>query len=321
MKKKYIYFSLIIVTLIISVISFGLWKSYKDNKSLVLNSIKPLKNEYNIGDNIELSAIITSPLHNFPSEALFANSSSIMKLTNTKLNISDVGFSYLKWKVSIIIKPFRLGNLKTGVFHIRFNKKGNVEEFLKVDIPDLNIISEDIKSEKLILAEEIHLSYYEKCIEFVKKHKYWIIALGVLILILIVFITFMIIKWIRKKNLPPIIPAWQIALDAICSLRKKIDTKVLSNEIAFSQLTDLVKVYLEKRFALNAPTQTANEFLQKLKKKNSPLNENHRIFLKDFISSAEFIKFANTTANKNILDDSLKKAERLINETKETEGI
>ncbi len=315
-KKNIIILASALATIFFAYIAFCYWQSYKNDEPYELSSIQPLEKEYLLGDRIKLSATIISPLHNIPNEALFSNGEGIMKFTSTDISLSGIGFKHLKWDVSIIVKPFRLGMLEPGAFDVRYNYK-DLNKILNIKIPKIKIISQGAKSDKLELAEKINLSFYDKVAQFAKKYKYWLISALIATLSIL---TYFIVKYIkREKKLPPPIPAWQIALDEICTIRKNIKENKISNEKAVSLLTDSVRVFLEQEFEINAPAQTTKEFLQNLNNENSPLNQNNRDFLKEFILSAEFIKFANSTADENILDEALDNAEKLVLQSKKTE--
>ena len=83
-----------------------------------------------------------------------------------------------------------------------------------------------------------------------------------------------------------------------------------------AQLTDIVRQYLEIRFALPASRLTTEEFLHNLEKADSPLSEKDRKFLKSFLVAADVIKFAGFPAEAEVFRQTLTQAEKLILETK-----
>jgi len=77
-----------------------------------------------------------------------------------------------------------------------------------------------------------------------------------------------------------------------------------------------VRRYLEARYFLPATEKTTNEFLPALKE-NEQINVQHRDMLKDFLISADMVKFAKAESSRGQMEDALIKATEFVNETGE----
>jgi hypothetical protein len=77
-----------------------------------------------------------------------------------------------------------------------------------------------------------------------------------------------------------------------------------------------VRNYIEQRFKLHAPSQTTHEFLSDLDSRDSGLISEHRLFLRNFLTAADLVKFANLPADKELLESAINKAETLVESTK-----
>ncbi|MGB2650650.1 MAG: hypothetical protein WBD00_00390 [Candidatus Omnitrophota bacterium] len=86
----------------------------------------------------------------------------------------------------------------------------------------------------------------------------------------------------------------------------------------YTQLADIIRHYLERRFSYRAPEMTTEEFMGELKK--SPLMmEEHKSLLKDFLSRCDMVKFAKYGPTPLEMIDSFKSAEQMVEQTHEEE--
>lgn len=84
----------------------------------------------------------------------------------------------------------------------------------------------------------------------------------------------------------------------------------------FVTLSDIVRRYLENRFALRSPELTTQEFLPLLA--TSPdLTGDHRELLRRFLELADLVKFAHHVPDGAAVDEAIRAAERLLVETRD----
>jgi hypothetical protein len=112
------------------------------------------------------------------------------------------------------------------------------------------------------------------------------------------------------------LPPWTLALSLLEELRDEMRRGRMRGEICVSKLTDIVRNYIEQRFKIHAPSQTTHEFLADLEVGGGELENEHRKFLRDFMTAADLVKFANLPADKALLEDAIDKAEALVESTK-----
>ncbi|MDD3089246.1 MAG: hypothetical protein PHT95_04795 [Candidatus Omnitrophica bacterium] len=114
-------------------------------------------------------------------------------------------------------------------------------------------------------------------------------------------------------------PAHEIAYQELRDLKKmELPSKGRMQEYYF-RLSDIVRHYVENRFFLRAPEMTTEEFLEKAKG-SEELKKEHKSLLKGFLSTCDMVKFAKYGPTPLEAMDSLKSAEKLVDETKDTEG-
>lgn len=142
-------------------------------------------------------------------------------------------------------------------------------------------------------------------------------------LAVLIFAVFYFIKR-RKKNKPlfakkekPQLPAHEQALLDLENLRLK---KLWQNDRLkeyHSELTDIIRVYLERRFGIAAMEMVSFEILEELKKTTA--NDQIIAKLKATFELADMIKFAKSGATPIENDTSLNNCIDFVNETKQLE--
>ena len=151
------------------------------------------------------------------------------------------------------------------------------------------------------------------------KRNPWLTVIMVLLgcfILLLVILTFKDF-FFRKKQITKPENCWESALREMETLRVRVQNNSISLEQAITQLTDIVREYLENRFSLPIVRLTTEEFLVKLEKPDSPLKDQDRKFLKSFLMAADYVKFAGVSAESEMFRQALERAEKLIMETKE----
>ncbi|MCA9199979.1 MAG: hypothetical protein KDA87_20710 [Planctomycetales bacterium] len=82
----------------------------------------------------------------------------------------------------------------------------------------------------------------------------------------------------------------------------------------YVELSGIVRRYLEDRFELRAPELTTEEFLTRVT--GSPdLSEEHQVLLREFLRTADLVKFAGMKPNEQVIQNSVLAATRFLDET------
>ncbi len=144
---------------------------------------------------------------------------------------------------------------------------------------------------------------------------YWIIA-GVLVVAVLAALIYYLLKK-RKTKLPPPPRAHEIAYESLQKLQEKnLDKAGLIKEY-FTELSSIVRVYIEHRFTLKAPEMTTVEFLEMVKNSRQ-LSEAHKSLLKEFLNRSDMVKFAKYGPTTDEIENSFIAAKNFIDETRET---
>lgn len=119
---------------------------------------------------------------------------------------------------------------------------------------------------------------------------------------------------IRKVKVEPQLPPHQLAMQQIEHIKEeKIWQKGHPKEY-YTQLTDVLRLYIKERFGFNAQEMTSTEIIEKLlvMKDENAFND-----LRDLFQTADLVKFAKHYPLMNENDANLVNAIDFINQTKE----
>ncbi len=87
----------------------------------------------------------------------------------------------------------------------------------------------------------------------------------------------------------------------------------------YTELSDIVRHYIEGRFSYKAPEMTTEEFMEYVKKVGE-LEREHKGLLKDFLMHCDMVKFAKYGPTPIEMIDSFNSASNFVEQTREEEG-
>ncbi len=305
----------VIVVLIVAAAGTAVWKYQRDLKNDAaieqVGKVETVPAKCQLGAPVRLTAKFKCPWHRRPLEAVLTPAKGLREVGTPVIKRKKLGFGYGIWTVTATVKPYHTGKIAGSTLNVEFNRKGESNKIIDMElkVPGMNVTPIIVGNpQELSLASEIAPA------DLVKSHRNIIIAAIAILLVLI--IVGIIIATRKRVIAEKVLSPWQVAILELTGLRDAISNHTMQPERCFSKLTDIVREYLEKRFSLRAPQQTTGEFLQDLNQSNSPLPDNHRKFLTDFMTAADLVKFANMPANGTLLGEAVDKAEALVSETK-----
>jgi len=145
---------------------------------------------------------------------------------------------------------------------------------------------------------------------------YWFYILaGILLCVLGGGIFWCFRKVRRRAVITPRLPAHEIAYAAFDELRQK--DFIAQNKLKeyYSELSFIVRQYLENRFTIRAPEMTTEEFLSSVKDARV-LTFDQKTLLRMFLESSDMVKFAKYGPLPEEINGSFDVAKRLVDETK-----
>lgn len=146
----------------------------------------------------------------------------------------------------------------------------------------------------------------------------WII--GVVMLILALYMALQIKN--NHRIVPKIIfmperPPHRVALRRLNNLKKKEGSDAEYLHLFFTELADILKIYIEKRYDFKATAMTTSQMMEQLKD-NTPQSLFEK--LKELFQTADLIKYAGISGSGEKKDTNLLLAAEYIDATKEETG-
>jgi len=143
--------------------------------------------------------------------------------------------------------------------------------------------------------------------------KLWVSLLIVLLALLAGFLTIAFLRKPRtvRQTTPPQ-PPEVIARQALSALRGK----AWRPEPFFTELSLILRTYLENRFKLNAPELTTEE-LTRTMSFDARLEPEQQQTLRNFMIQADLVKFARADAEQEVMQNAFTTVEHFVEQTKE----
>jgi hypothetical protein len=142
----------------------------------------------------------------------------------------------------------------------------------------------------------------------------WIILGAVLLLVGAVST----LRFFIKKGQAPVLPlkpAWERALEAIAKIENAgYVQKGLIKEY-YSELSGVVRFYIEERLDVRAPEMTTEEFIHAVRY-SERLTQAQQGFLRDFLSASDMVKFAKFVPTAEEMFRAVRLARVFIEETR-----
>jgi len=120
----------------------------------------------------------------------------------------------------------------------------------------------------------------------------------------------------RKEKIKPSDPPDRVALSRLDGPELKRLFKEGKSKPYYSELTDIVRQYLEGRFDLPAPDRTTREVMDELRKRDL---DQHRDFIVELLTTADYAKFAGVEIARSRWDEDREHSRRFIEQTRAPE--
>jgi hypothetical protein len=149
---------------------------------------------------------------------------------------------------------------------------------------------------------------------------FWIASFTALIAFLVGLATTKL--WKRREeaiqSAPPV-PSHIIALKALDALKKKGLLEQDECKPFYTELSFILRSYLEGRFQLNAPDETTEEIVEEMSR-SPELNGTQRNILQNFMRQADMVKFAKGRLDRPAMEAAFNTTRQFVEETAHTES-
>ncbi len=234
-----------------------------------------------------------------------------------KADTVDLGNNRIQINKDLIIQSFDSGmyvipGLKYVVGKDTFSSKDLTLKVVPVKVDSLSTVH-DFKA-----VENPPFHFFDWLPTFITD--YWWIYLIVIILAAIgLFVYF---KWIKEGKLPLVsrekeIPPFEEALMRLENLKERHLWQNGMEKEYFTEITDILRNYIDRRFGINAMEMTSNQIISILKKNEETYAVNNQ--LQQILEIADFVKFAKMRPLPEDSEATYQRALNFINETKPVE--
>jgi hypothetical protein len=268
-----------------------------------------------LGDQIKLLIVVDQPKGTTVSFPQLPDSiQKIEILQKSKIDTSKLEGSRLQLRQTYLVTCFDSGAHYIPPFYFKVKREGRTDSirtnslslFVKFPPVDIKKGPADIKRP---FSAPVTL----------KEVAPWLLGI-----ILIGTILFLIIYAISRyrKNKPlfqrppkPKLPPHVIALQELDKLKSEELWQHEKVKDYYTRLTDILRVYLEDRFAIAAMEQTTFEILYEIKNREDQIDQKTVKELKEILELADFVKFAKLTPLPDENHKMLANAYQFVKET------
>ena len=312
--------SVLIIALVLASVGAGLyWFNWNQNAAAKALKVKVDSTNLKLGEPANISLKVQTPWYRQVEEPILLSSTEKASLTSD-VSIAKAGFnlSGFVWEVNTKIILFEEGAAKDLKLILSLSPDHEKkQQELSVPLPEFNVSlagfnkSSDVAlKDKLKESDLISQGQSEE-----EKSSSWIL----LIIAAAVFAIIALVLFLSKKGTVRVLSPWEIARNSLAELKKEL---TMNDEAFFVRLSDILRQYIERRFALPATEKTSEEFIQQLRT-DSILSEKQRIALERFLGTADLVKFARMNSDEKQKNECLTMADSFVNETipQPTEGL
>jgi len=286
-----------------------LWAQENDAAIKVKTSLD--KKRVGIGDKLKYSiTIVTSK----DTEIEFPDTSSLFK----DFSVKDSGLTtrtFFRKKTlaqSYLLQTYTPGKYTLPKTAIRYRAKGQ-SQWQELGLSEYTV---EVKSALEKAGSLVTLRDIKGPLEMSRRLDIFLVS-GVLIFLAI--LAFALAFLYRKKDTSAVACkrlAHEIAYEQLQALKQKDLIRQGKIKEYYSEISDIIRRYLENRFLLKAPEMTTEEFLLYVRD-YSQLISGHKTLLKEFLSACDLVKFAKYTPSVQEIEAIFVSAERFIDQTKE----
>ena len=211
----------------------------------------------------------------------------------------------------ILIQAFEPGTCTFPPF--RYVVDGDTAES---DYLTLKVLPVDLDSLETINPMESVVNPPRRWYDYVPDWTVW-----VLLAIAVLAAAICLVMLYRKNgglviHKPKPVDPYEAAMSDLSRLRERKLAETGHEKEYYTRLVDILRVYLERRFAINAMEMTTTQILQSLRK--NPETRDNQARIKQILELADFVKFANV---RPMPDDNIKTFNGVVNFVEDTKPL
>lgn len=213
-----------------------------------------------------------------------------------------------------LIKKYTLTSFDSGRYQlpkqlVKIFSKPVFTDSLIIDVSTVAVdtIKQPLFPIKAIQHQKLDLKDYAK--------NYWYLLPILIVLAFIVWYFFIRKKETEEERIAKI-PPFEMAVQQLESLDKKLLWQNNKTKEYYSELTDIIRTYIEKELKVQALESTTNELVKSIKKFNNiqklDISKKTILKLKDLLQEADLVKFAKSKPFANEIEMHRKYADVIL---------
>lgn len=218
------------------------------------------------------------------------------------------------------LEPFLAGEYEIPSLKFSFqpsdkeNKTGDNQQDLETEaipIPVLSVLPDNQKDPALHgIKPPVEIP------EWLSPAAWIAVVVGLLLVAGVSVFLFLRRKKAKTIEATIVLPAHEIALRELAGLARPQQMEKQEIKIFYQKISDILRRYIERRFGVNAPEQTTEEFLTGMDDRNV-IAAVHKPLLRNFLSQCDLVKFAEHRPVEEDIEASFETCKHFIEQTKE----
>jgi len=303
------------ISLVVALTSFYLTGSAQEIKV----EAKLDKSSMMMGDQTVLRLSATLPLKGTIDFPVIADTLSA-KVQIVKMGKTDTLADKTNPAVHTVTRQYTITSFDPGLQMIpSLTFRSGAGSFHTTALPlQVNAVKVDTTKGVYDIKEPLAVKY--SWLDWIRDHAF---VIGVNVLITLAVIA-LILYFIKKRKVKPIlqappkprVPAHQLALEKLYALNTQKLWQQDEMKRYYSELTDILREYLEKRYQIHAMEQTSEEIFKSLKHRDIAEPEKNK--LKQVLVLSDLVKFAKEKPLSTDNEQSMEYAISFVKNTQET---
>lgn len=285
-------------------------KAKLDSVQILMGKMTMLRMEVVQNNNVkgEFDIFRTSP----PDGIVAVCGDSVELRTSIKRDTLDLGSGRIQINYAVPVQAFDSGFYQLPEFVYIAGRDSARSNVVSLKVVPVNVTADAKISGYADVMGPAESNIFDHVPDFIVDY-WWIILL---IIIVIAGTVLLMIRYRKKGSLLPKKPEpspYVVAVENLNRLRaRKLWEQGLEREY-FTELTEILRVYLAKRFGINAMEMTTRQIIDKLS--SDVRIKDKREYVRQVLDMADFVKFA---AVRPLPDDNVKSFDNVMKFVEET---
>ena len=304
MKGRFLLITLICTLLFSSAFAAMLWYNWHINAEVRVIEQNLPQGEIKLGQAVDFTLELESPWYRqLEGPVTLRGSEDFILVNEVEVKALSYGLSGRKWLLKGRVLGLAEGQFNGCKLYIPLSAdRDNRQLELVVSLPKISVSLLGIESDqKIFFNEQLGEGRWqdEAALKPLARTYVWLYVLGAAF---ILFVLSVLLKRSQREVKP-----WDLAQQDL----QRLKASPVTPDSFFVSLTDILRVYLERRYKIRAPEKTREEFIVDLRQ-NDLVPAAVRGQLEQLLQTADLVKFACKTAGPELSERCLQQSREFI---------